>query len=370
VVQAATPELANEIALAAEQYRRDLAIEWLGRELPPWHELCPITADVNPHKGAGGVTTFSFTQGQPHGWTMSVQGSRERVLDSVLPHEITHTIFATHFGCPLPRWADEGACTTVEHVSEKTKQEKFLYEFLTTNRGIPFNRMFEMKQYPKDVLPLYSQGYSLVRFFIALGGKQKFIDYVGTGMQTNRWTETTQQFYGFESLSDLQLTWLEWVRAGGREVREPSEIIYASTDPAKHGRTLADVMGLAPTNESPVRLAASVGEGENPVLANATPIQYASGKVIPRNSLPESKFAERDFATSRNVGGLEPIPQEFSQNLSSVSNESDWRSRRREEEGADYATRSRPLAAESVRPTVLEWNRSERTLAPAATIRR
>ena len=37
-----------------------------------------------------------------------------RILDSVLPHEITHTIFATHFGQPLPRWADEGACTTVD----------------------------------------------------------------------------------------------------------------------------------------------------------------------------------------------------------------------------------------------------------------
>ena len=62
---------------------------------------------------------------------MHIQGSRERILDSVLPHEITHTIFATHFGRPLPRWADEGACTTVEHVSEKAKQDNFLIQFLT-----------------------------------------------------------------------------------------------------------------------------------------------------------------------------------------------------------------------------------------------
>ena len=52
------------------------------------------------------------------GWDMKIQGSEERVLDSVLPHEVTHTIFASHFRQPLPRWADEGACTTVEHVSE------------------------------------------------------------------------------------------------------------------------------------------------------------------------------------------------------------------------------------------------------------
>ena len=69
---------------------------------------------------------------------MNVQGSLERILDSVLPHEITHTIFATHFGRPLPRWADEGACTTVEHSTERRKQEQLLIQFLTSNRGIAF----------------------------------------------------------------------------------------------------------------------------------------------------------------------------------------------------------------------------------------
>ena len=258
VVHAPTQELAQEIAVAAEQYRRDLAIEWLGGELSPWPELCPITAKIDPRLGAGGATSFSFTQGQPRGWTMSIQGSRERALDSVLPHEITHTIFATHFGRPLPRWADEGACTTVEHVSEKVKQEKMLYEFLTTNRGIPFNRMFAMKEYPPDVLPLYSQGFSLARYFIAMGGKRKFVDYVGAGMNSNRWTETTQRYYGFESLSDLQLSWLEWVRQGTPEIRDANDVIYASTNQEKHGRTLAAVLGIPTANaENPVSLAAA-----------------------------------------------------------------------------------------------------------------
>jgi len=143
IVSAPSPELANEVCQAAEQYRKDLAIQWLGEELPPWREMCPITVRLAP--GAGGATSFMFNQGVPFGWTMNIQGSRARILDSVLPHEITHTIFATHFGRPLPRWADEGACTTVEHAQEKAKQDKFLIEFLHTKRGIPFNQMFAMK---------------------------------------------------------------------------------------------------------------------------------------------------------------------------------------------------------------------------------
>src|SRR5262249_42317642 len=201
----------RKIGAAAEAYRHQLAIEWLGQPLPPWQEPCPITATVAPHLGAGGATSFYFDSGRPFGWTMSIQGSRERILDSVLPHEVTHTIFASHFGRPLPRWADEGACTTVEHASERGKQQDMLITFLTTNRGIAFNKMFAMKEYPHDVMPLYSQGYSLVRYLIGHGGKRKFVAYVGDGLATNNWTAATQKHYGYKSLSELQVTWLEWV---------------------------------------------------------------------------------------------------------------------------------------------------------------
>ena len=115
IVSARDPAFARQVCEAAEQYRVELAHEWLGRELPAWSQPCPITVQDGPQLGAGGATSFSFDRGHPFGWTMSIQGSRERILDSVLPHEVTHTVFATHFGRPVPRWADEGACTTVEH---------------------------------------------------------------------------------------------------------------------------------------------------------------------------------------------------------------------------------------------------------------
>lgn len=226
MVSAPTPELAQEIAQYAEHYRKNLAVEWLGEELPPWTEPCPIQANVSPQLGAGGATQFMFNGRQPFAWRMTLQGSRERILDSVLPHEITHTIFATHFGRPLPRWADEGACTTVEHASERGKQEQLLIQFLTTGHGIAFNQMFAMMEYPPDMLPLYSQGYALAQFFIAQGGKQKFIRYVGEGMDTNNWTATTRKYYGYSSLSDLQVTWVEWIR-GGRQVPVPAPLAKA-----------------------------------------------------------------------------------------------------------------------------------------------
>ncbi len=214
VVEAPSPQLAQKIGDAAEQYRHDLAIEWIGQPLPRWSQPCPITAEVAPTLGAGGATSFVFDRGEVFNWTMTIQGSEERILDSVLPHEVTHTIFASHFRQPLPRWADEGACTTVEHPVERARQHRLLIEFLRTGRGISFPEMFAMKEYPADVLPLYSQGYSLARYLIERGGRKRYIHFVGDGLASSDWPESLSQYYGIHDIGKLQTVWLEWVKRG------------------------------------------------------------------------------------------------------------------------------------------------------------
>lgn len=292
IVSASTPALAQEICEAAETYRRDLALEWLGAELPPWRSPCPIEAQVHPQLGAGGATQFSFSrQGMPFGWSMSVQGSKERVLDSVLPHEVTHTIFASHFGRPLPRWADEGACTTVEHTSEKHKQDRFLIEFLMTERGIPFNKMFAMKEYPPDMLPLYAQGYSLARYLIMQGGKRKYVQYVGEGMQSENWPAVTRKYYGHKDLSDLQVTWLEWVRMGSPKL-QPVDGIESRGD-----RMIAAV---PPTVSAPIDNPNEPMVSNTPASVVASPVTNAPPQMQAqpiRGQVPAHALVAKDAHT-------------------------------------------------------------------------
>lgn len=243
VVYAASSQLAKKASILAEKYRKELSQDWLGYEIERWSERCPIYVKVDRH--AGGETSFAFVRGpsgrsQPISWQMKIYGPVDRLLDAVLPHEITHTIFATHFGRPLPRWADEGACTTVEHESERRKNHQMLISFLTSrpSRGIPFNRMFTMKQYPHDILPLYAQGYSVARYLIQQKGRQHFVQFLEKGMSietnnydTTAWDQATSEYYGYKNLSNLQISWEKWVRSGS-PVQTPSVQVAANNSVA------------------------------------------------------------------------------------------------------------------------------------------
>ena len=51
--------IAEKVAVTAEHYRKELAIEWLGETLPNWSKRCLVRVKVG-QVGAGGATTFSF----------------------------------------------------------------------------------------------------------------------------------------------------------------------------------------------------------------------------------------------------------------------------------------------------------------------
>ncbi|MEM8680907.1 MAG: hypothetical protein AAGF97_16300, partial [Planctomycetota bacterium] len=168
----------------------------------------------------------------------------------------------------------EGGCTVVEHPEEREKQKRFLYEFLTTGRGIPFNVMFRLKEYPNDIMPLYSQGHAVVSYLISQGGKRKFVDFVGTGMNTNDWSAAVNQFYGYQDLSDLQLQWNDWV-AGGMQLPDANEQ-FVQADPASRAPQLdhAQLATLSQRGAPPVALTSAQAAPHPQSIPNA---QASSG---------------------------------------------------------------------------------------------
>jgi len=313
VVETSDAKFARQVAQAAEKFRHDLAVEWLGQPMPNWAQPCVMTVQVAPHLGAGGATTFVFDRGEVFGWRMSIQGSAERILDSVLPHEITHMIYASHFRRPLPRWADEGGATSVEHASERNKHRTMLNQFLRSGRGIAFNRMFAMTEYPKDIMPLYAQGYSLAEFLIQNGGRRKYIDFLDDGLQNDDWSGAVKRHYGSKNLSALQNTWLAWVKQGsplpsphgaadsgqllaanGRRPRPEPNLIYRIREKLAQATPLAGLVPVRTTPavavSTPTRSITPASHWVDPLRNVAPPVRQIAVTVPSRGSkvLPAS----------------------------------------------------------------------------------
>ena len=208
MVNAPDAKIAERIGQYAEYWRVVKAQEWLGYEMPGWQQPCPIHVKITLG-GSGGATSFVFEQGQILGMDMSIEGTLDRLIASVLPHEITHTVFAHHFRGPLPRWADEGGCVLSEDDLERRRHDQLVREILNTpNRRMALRRLFSLTQYPDDVLVLYAQGFSVVDYLVARSSKAAFLAFLGTGMQAG-WDQALRQHYGINSIEALEIAWLQ-----------------------------------------------------------------------------------------------------------------------------------------------------------------
>jgi hypothetical protein len=315
IVETDDPAFAQQMSDAAEKYRRELAMSWLGETMPNWYQPCVMTVQAAPHLGAGGATTFQFQDGEVFGWRMSIQGSRERLLDSVLPHEITHMVFASHFRQPLPRWADEGGATSVECAVERNKYRQMLSTFLRSGRGIAFNQMFAMMDYPPDYMAMYAQGYSLAEFLIQSGGRQAYVKFLDDGLKSDDWSGAVERNYRSKDLGALQTTWLTWVKQGSplKQARsQPAALLAANERRARpepnliyHDRQQEPPMLTAAL--TPISAAASRGTTLPPVTAS---VAHSEPKALPASGWHAAGETASVYSKTTSTQAAHPQPME------------------------------------------------------------
>ena len=81
------------------------------------------------------------------------------------------------------------------------------------NKGqqIPLRRLLSLKDYPREVMCLYAEGYSLSDYLVKRSNHAAFLNFVGHGMQYG-WDSASQSFYGHRSVEDLEEAWLKHLR--------------------------------------------------------------------------------------------------------------------------------------------------------------
>lgn len=226
VAEAPTQEIAQAVAERAEVCRQAIARAWLGGELPDWTVPCPIKVKLTTGE-AGGMTSFGFNRGRVTDQSIVVEGRLERILASAVPHEVTHTIFAAHFGGPMPRWADEGASLLSEDQWERSRHDQIAVNLMARRGEIPLAQLFDIDEYPKDLMSFYGQGYSISRFLIEIGGRPRFLQFVRDGLESG-WDGATLQHYGLADVDELDRAWRSWhkVTLAARQPSDPRDDGY------------------------------------------------------------------------------------------------------------------------------------------------
>ncbi|MFM8274708.1 MAG: hypothetical protein ACKODX_20590 [Gemmata sp.] len=266
--EAPTAELAKKFGDMAEFYRKEKALEWTGKEMPQWPRPCPLQVQIT-QSSAGGATTFTFGQdgGKPAVTSirMEIRGDAKQLLHSVLPHEVTHTVLANHFGRPVPRWADEGGSVLSENDEERFNHNVRCRELLNAGRGIRCKVLFRMTEYPRDMIVLYAQGYSLCDYLVRKGGdgregRARLLQFLGLGMQGNTnesWNAAASKVYGYDTVDTMEEAWLAALKT------PPARVVARDTTPPG-GLTSS---GSAPKTELRTSAAPAVPLLEGPVKA-------------------------------------------------------------------------------------------------------
>jgi hypothetical protein len=209
-----------------------------------------------------------------------------------------------------------------------------LITFLKTSRGIPFDKMFAMREYPRDIMPLYAQGYATARFLIAQGGKREFVKFMESGFEREDWAGAIKKHYGYNNLAELQDKWLAWIREGGsntvsekfagRKATPPIVLASNTTQPA--GQT------QAAANSGIMHEAAA-----DPVVTAQTPPQASRPQPVANTASAAGGWYSR---ASRGEVAREPATAPIPTSTPPVTR--------------DVA---HPQPIEPARQIILEWNR-------------
>jgi hypothetical protein len=306
-VHAPNKEIAQQVGQWAEYYRKVKAVEWLGQEMPNWPQPCPLYVTITMD-GPSGATSFEFGRSHPL-VKMEIQGPLDRLLASVLPHEITHTVFAHYFRRPVPRWADEGGSVLSEDDLERDRHDKIVRGILNRSGQFPLRQLFTLPDYPRSgekVMCLYAQGFSVSHYLVYTGSRQTFLRFVQQGLQTNNWDNAVQTCYGLRSVEELEAAWLKFER--DTKGQSPSMLAKAKekgNQPAFTTTAIGTQPGYAASGSNVVRLTVPPSDPLQPVpvVRGAMPDQQKfEMPAVKPGYLPE-------YMPSTSPQGWQPPPQ-------------------------------------------------------------
>ena len=208
-VLAPSQALADAVARQAEVYRKQSALEWLGKELPDRIGRSLITVDLSSQKDEGLTWPIDCPERTLHQVWLTT--SVDRALGTTLHHEVVHTVLDSHFyPGSLPAWASEGIASQADDAGRKENQRQILARWSKAGQWPSLRSLFEASRIDHDDLSRYAAASSVAEFLAQRGGKARVVEFADAG-QKRGWDLAAAECYAVQDVAELQAAWQDWV---------------------------------------------------------------------------------------------------------------------------------------------------------------
>ncbi|MDA7978500.1 MAG: DUF1570 domain-containing protein [Pirellulales bacterium] len=218
VVNGPSREYAAEVLEQAEIYRRELALAWLGEELPLGEGPAIIQVRLSDEKDEAITWPINSRSREHH--LVWITSKSELALGSTLAHEITHVVLATRFGDAFPHWANEGIASICDDERTKKIRSRLIREYAKTGRWPKLRDVLIAENISPTNQHAYTVSVSLTRYLLSRGTHADFVAFAQRGIQSS-WDRAAQECYGFSSVEQLAAAWQSWAAQNPDAELEP-----------------------------------------------------------------------------------------------------------------------------------------------------
>jgi hypothetical protein len=209
-------EFAEKMARIAESTRTTLLQRWFGEEDTRWPQRCEVVLYEDPRAfsaatgappQAPALTRIDAEGGRVLGRHIYLHSATAEMLRCILPHEVTHSVIADHFGRRIPRWADEGMAVLTEPRDRITGHLRLLPRWRDEGLVVSPRQLFDMGDYPPPHAwgSFYAQSVSLVQFLSQEKGPQTFAHFLRDGLKDG-YAPALERYYGWD-FGELDRRW-------------------------------------------------------------------------------------------------------------------------------------------------------------------
>jgi RNA polymerase sigma factor (sigma-70 family) len=215
-VKAVSPAAARAIRAEADFQYRALSRGWLAgppSSMTTRNILLSIVftgggESTRPH----GSTEIQFSDNGTVYAKMKLGGPLEKVLDFVLPAEMTRVVLAGEFRRSIPKWAEDAAAGLCADPYEQAELYAGCGQWLANGHLYKVNALLHEEFNEKDdAYFVQVQGYAITKFLVEQKGKPAFVRFLAVG-GSRSWADAVKEVYGYDSVDDLQYAWIDWFR--------------------------------------------------------------------------------------------------------------------------------------------------------------